>query len=391
MTAMPVSAPDIDTTATASRVARGRFPDRFEHIEITEPARGRRIEITDPEGEGHWVLGPAEFAVARVFDGQSTLDDLAARLAASGVRADAAKLARFEDRLLALGVLEADGQTSRSRDPFTGFHFSVLHHLVIQRLGTVRPEPVLDRLLAWPLVLRLALLALASAAALAVPVLLVAMGGRFLDVTLATLTGWTLPALYLTTLASGFLHEGGHALACRAMGVRVRETGFAIYFLMPFAWTRPDRRDWEALPMGHRMVAILAGPFASQALAGIGLGLMMVAAQGSTASTIGVVLAVAGLFGAIVTLLPFLNGDGYLLLVEVFRLPNLRRRSFEHLRRVAGLKRGGAGPSPAQTTAMAAGGRGALYLFVAIGTIIGWGALWIGMAWWLSDMVAGLI
>ena len=143
--------------------------------------------------------------------------------------------------------------------------------------------------------------------------------------------------------------------------------------------------------MGHRMVAILAGPFASQALAGIGLGLMMVAAQGSTASTIGVVLAVAGLFGAIVTLLPFLNGDGYLLLVEVFRLPNLRRRSFEHLRRVAGLKRGGAGPSPAQTTAMAAGGRGALYLFVAIGTIIGWGALWIGMAWWLSDMVAGLI
>lgn len=382
-----LTAPEIDTTPPSgaeTMVARGRFPVRFEHAEITDPARGRRIEITDPTGDGHWLLGPAEFEVARVFDGQSSFAVLSARLAARGIRADAVKLAQFETRLLSLGLLEIDGRGHRARDPFTGFDFALLHHLVIQRLGVIRPEPVLDRLLAWPRALRMGLLGLSALAALAAPVLLVTMGSTFLDQVSATLTGWMLPLLYLVTLASGFLHEGGHALACRALGVKVRETGFAIYFLMPFAWTRPDRRDWEALAMGPRMVAILAGPFASQALAGLGLMLMLAAPMGSAPHAAGVILAAAGLFGATVTLLPFLNGDGYLMLVEVLRLPNLRRRAFDHLRRSVGLH------APALSVPLPAG-RGPLLLAVAFGTILGWAGLWIGMAWWLGGMILELV
>lgn len=382
-----LTAPEIDTTAAESAgaaIARGCFPARFEHTEIIDPARGRRIEITDPAGDGHWVLGPAEFEVARVFDGQSSFDTLSARLAARGIRADAAKLMRFETKLLGLGLLEIDGRGNRARDPFTGFDFALIHHLVIQRLGVVHPEPLLDRLLAWPGAVRMGLLGAVTLAALATPALLVVMGGRFLDEASATLTGWMLPLLYLVTLASGFLHEGGHALACRALGVRVRETGFAIYFLMPFAWTRPDRRDWEALAMGPRMVAILAGPFASQALAGLGLAVMMAAPIGSPLHSGGVILAAAGLFGATVTLLPVLNGDGYLMLVEVLRLPNLRRRAFDHLRRAVGL------PAPALPASLPAG-RGPLLLAVAVGTILGWAGIWAGMAWWLGGMMLELI
>ena len=63
-------------------------------------------------------------------------------------------------------------------------------------------------------------------------------------------------------------------------------------------------------------------------MAGLGLAAMMAAPMGSPLHSGGVILAAAGLFGATVTLLPVLNGDGYLMLVEVLRLPNLRRSSW---------------------------------------------------------------
>lgn len=382
-----LTAPEIDTVPPAGAelvIARSCFPARFEHFTVTDPARGRRIEIADPEGDGHWVLGPAEFEVARLFDGRSSFAEISARLAARGVRADATKLARFEAKLLGLGLLEIEGRGNRPRDPFTGFDFALLHHLVIQRLGVIRPEPTLNRILAWPRAVQTGLLGLAAMAALAAPVLLVIMGSSFLDHAKATLTGWMLPLLYIVTLASGLLHEGGHAVACRVFGVKVRETGFAIYFLMPFAWTRPDRRDWEALPMRPRMIAILAGPFASLALAGLGLMLMMVTPAAAVSHATGVILAAAGLFGATVTLMPFLNGDGYLMLTEMLRLPNLRRRAFDHLRRIAGL------PAPTLAAPLPRG-RGVLLLAVALSTVLGWAGIWVGMAWWLGGAILDLI
>ncbi len=373
----PMSTPAVDIPESGR--CRAIFPERFRVRRLQADGARVRYEVSDPVADRLWRLGGNELTIARAFDGSSTYESIAGTLAEQhGIRIRASRLPDYEDKLCRLGLIELPGERPR-HDPFTGMPRYGLRRLLVLPLFAVDPDPWLDRIGR-----RLLAGATACAAIIVVPLALLAValiGSAYpaLRETAALLDGWDLAVLYAVVLASGVLHEGGHALACKVQNVRVREVGFAIYVLMPFAWTRPDRDDWERLPRRGRVAAIVAGPLTSLALAGGCLFGLTGVSPDSGLAVWYLMGTVAGIFGAVVTMLPFLNGDGYLLLSELLGEPNLRQQSFAHLRRGVACMRKASSGSGEPGVAVSPG-----YLCFALFVIGGWALL--GVA-----AVAGLI
>ena len=142
-----------------------------------------------------------------------------------------------------------------------------------------------------------------------------------------------------------------------------------IYFLVPFAWTTPNQRAWAQLKSRERVMTILAGPLGSLALAGPAAILWSLSPPESFAQHLGACGVLAAVFGATFTFLPFVNGDGHLLLAEFFHLPNLKKDSFNYLRTLLSKRK-------RSQNRLLTKRRRLLFLFVALGTLItGWLAI----------------
>jgi putative peptide zinc metalloprotease protein len=358
-----------DGVAPQADVCRASFPAHYEvtpHHGANGGAGNLRFLVADPQSDRQWVLGAAELRTAELFcrgRPYGEVRDALQRRHRIAVSAEA--LRGFEDRLIRARLL-ADGVAVGTRDdPFTGVDIGWLHRLLFIPLVRIDPGRLLDRYFA--------LAPRGAGAALAVLGSMLALLGAFVAVSswprLATDiqhcvvgTGWLI--VYAVTLSSGVVHEGAHAIACRHYGVRVREAGLAIYLLLPFGWTRPEQAAWSRLPLSRRVVTVLVGPLGSLAFGAAGVLMWSAAAPQSAMGQLGIHVFLAGCYGATFTLLPMFNGDGYLIISELLGIPNLRRRSFEHLKQR--LAMGTARPFPGDRE------RGALYVLVAVGTITGW-------------------
>jgi hypothetical protein len=152
--------------------------------------------------------------------------------------------------------------------------------------------------------------------------------------------------LYWLLPLATFVHEAGHVLACERFGVRVREVGLLFYLFQPGAyadiseaWMLPSKRE--------RIVITLGGIYFESVLLCLAL---LAWSQTLHLPQLRLDLLVLGLLllsRLVFNLIPFLRLDGYLLLVDLINVPNLRKRAFQYLaallipqlRPVAGLRR----------------------------------------------------
>lgn len=309
-----------ETATPVGAAVRGRFPPRM-RVEAAGPGRHT---LTDPRTRAQWALGAAELAVARRFDGRTTYTAIAEDLhRVGGRRISPDKLRAFEARLLGLGVLE-DATRPRLAQR--------LARLERVDFGAVDPTPALDAVLRrapW-LVRGPAVAAMVAGVAAALAGLLARLP-EFAAAVPSALRGWGLLWMVVVITASSVFHEGGHALACRAFGVPVREVGIGLRSLVVFAWTEPDQRRWAALGRGPRLVTVAAGPLGSLVFGSLGAALWL-APLPEPARTAGVFMALAGTVCMVPTLLPVFDGDAYLLLTGLPGCANLRSRSFAHVR-----------------------------------------------------------
>lgn len=365
----PDSSGTREANAPARAPCRGRFPSHYE-VERMPGDGAARFVVTDAETNASWGVGAAELAVAKLFDASRTYEEIAATLrAVRRVSISAEQLMAFERRLLKLGILRAGTDDARPLDPLSRVNFGPLHSLLVIPLLRLNLEPTLARLASrhpW-IVSRLVSWAAVAISAAGVAVILHDPRG-FGESLAGTVAGWWWVWLYLIVSASGVFHEGGHLLCCKAFKVRTHEVGFMIYFLLPFAWTTPNQGDWGRLSTRGRVYTTLAGPLGSLCFGGLSSILWGLAPANSTGARLGVCGVIAGAFGAGLTLSPFLNGDGYLLLTELCHLPNLRSNSFKYLKSLLPGGEGYRGRPLRRRTRV-------LYLFVALGTLAGWLAL----------------
>lgn len=133
---------------------------------------------------------------------------------------------------------------------------------------------------------------------------------------------YTALGILLFMLGSSFIHEMGHASACKHFGVKHGGIGFGLYLNFPVLYT--DVSDVWELNRSQRCVVNLAGVY-FQCFCLI----LLLTLYAITGNDIVRYLVLSLNFGFLMTLNPFFRFDGYWLASDLLGVPNLRQRSKE--------------------------------------------------------------
>jgi putative peptide zinc metalloprotease protein len=179
----------------------------------------------------------------------------------------------------------------------------------------------------WRLATDPALVAMA-AIALAGPIALVVLltGGLARPLVVADRVGLGGFVFLLGRGLVAAVHETAHGLALAACGRRVREAGLKLVFIFPYAYVDTSAAWLE--PRRRRIVVSAAGP-ASDLVLGGAFAVAALASEPGVVRDILYQLMVGAYLGAAYNLNPFIERDGYQVLVDVLREPGLRARARE--------------------------------------------------------------
>jgi len=134
----------------------------------------------------------------------------------------------------------------------------------------------------------------------------------------------------LGRLAIAAFHEAAHGLAMASSGRSVHRAGLKLVAIFPFVFV--DTSDAWFEPRRRRMAISAAGPVSDFTLGAI-FALSCLALRPGPVRDVFFQLAFAAYVGAIFNLNPFVERDGYQILVDLLREPGLRKRSREAFRR----------------------------------------------------------
>ena len=297
--------------------------------------------IKDPLNGRVFRVSPGALQFLRALDSEALADALqmppepaapADEIAIPGGRA------AFIDRVRRAGLLEhafAPGEpvpdVTASGDAAYALGGSQTFNLFHIQLGIFDPSPYMGpftRILG-PLFTRagLAALGVASLASLA----MIATSWPHVRGSLyvfGMLQSWV--GIYVLLTVATLIHELGHVVACHRYGGKVHEVGFLLYMLQPAwfsnvndAWLMPHRRD--------RIVVSLAGIYFEAYLACLCVAVWYFARPFSLVGQTAFVLSFLLVARMTFNLIPILRLDGYWVLSDLLRMPNLRPRAFAFL------------------------------------------------------------
>ncbi|KAB8140129.1 cyclic nucleotide-binding domain-containing protein [Chloroflexia bacterium SDU3-3] len=135
--------------------------------------------------------------------------------------------------------------------------------------------------------------------------------------------------LWLALLVSFFLHESAHALAVKHFGRRLRGGGMMLYYGLPAFYV--DTSDiWRSRRL-HRVIVSAAGPMSDLLVGGLAAGFAWLHPEAALAP-VATKLAFTCYIATLMNANPLLELDGYFILVDVLRLPDLRQRALAFVR-----------------------------------------------------------
>jgi putative peptide zinc metalloprotease protein len=133
------------------------------------------------------------------------------------------------------------------------------------------------------------------------------------------------------------VHELAHGLTMASYGRRVEKAGVKLILVFPYAFVDTSEAWFE--PRRRRIAISAAGPLSDFTIGAV-FSLCCLLLAAGTVRDICFQLAFAAYVGACFNLNPFLDRDGYHMLVDVLREPGLRRRAREQFsRRLSGAGR----------------------------------------------------
>jgi len=121
-----------------------------------------------------------------------------------------------------------------------------------------------------------------------------------------------------------FIHELAHALTCRHHGAKVNGAGFLLYLGIPAFFV--DTTDIWTKPLRARLATTWAGPYSGLILAGL-ISVLIAAFPGLPLAGGLHRLASAWILILVFNLIPFVELDGYYMLVDWLDIPKLRTRA----------------------------------------------------------------
>jgi putative peptide zinc metalloprotease protein len=298
------------------------------------------------EGERWWVLRDLESDrflrmsqtdadLFALLDGRHSLADLVGeaerRDGAEGAARLLALLAELADRGLLAGVAPAEGPAAASIGP--------LRRLARPRektwSGAGRWFERLYRRGAWRVFTppaRAAIGVLVVAGLVAFPYLVVARYGT--PFVVAHKVGLGALIFVVGRFAVVAAHESAHALTMASYGRRIGRAGIKLVLAFPYAFVDTSEAWFE--PARRRIAVSAAGPVSDLSMGAL-FALSCLALPAGAPRDVFFQLAFAAYVGAVFNLNPFVERDGYQILVDALREPGLRRRAREQLvRRLSG-------------------------------------------------------
>jgi putative peptide zinc metalloprotease protein len=303
--------------------------------------------VKNPSTGRFFQFREAECFIAQQLDGSTPLEVVRRRTEERfrSPLSDEA-LHRFIETLRRFGLLDGSGPSPGT--PGTGNR--VRGSLLYLRFKAFDPDRFLNRL-----VPRLRWLFTPSVAILALGFILVALGIAIQD-------GWTiargLPRLdrvdvliliWVTLVGITILHEFAHAIACKHFGGSVHEMGFLLLYFQPALYCNVSDA-WLFADKWKRVWVMFAGAYVELCFWAMATLTWRGTEPGTTPYQLSlVVMATLGV-KTLFNLNPLIKLDGYYLLCDLLEIPNLRSRSFRHLRSRLTFVTGGRKPSSEEGT-----------------------------------------
>ena len=301
-----------------------------------EAAEGsRRWVLKDLETGAYLRLGDTDARLFEQLDGSRSVADLITASEQLGPTGPA-RLVRLLADLGERGFLEdVQGESSGTIATPQRWYRRILVPHVRTFAGVGEAFAALYRRAGWVLFTRPALAMLAVLAAVGVGVFAYLVAGRYgTPFVVASKIGLGGLVFLLGRLAVVVLHELAHGLAMASYGRRVEKAGVKLVAIFPYAFVDTSEAWFE--PRRRRIAISAAGP-ASDFAVGAVFAIACLQLPPGALRDICFQLAFAAYVGAFFNLNPFLDRDGYHILVDVLREPGLRRRAREQLtRRLSG-------------------------------------------------------
>ena len=295
--------------------------------------------LRDLERDKYLELGDDDVELFRELDGARSLADLSAlaeqRFGATGRARLARLLADLGDRGFLAGVAAAADAPE-----------SWLRRLLRPREKSFSSfGPWVDgvyRRGGWVLFTRPALITLGVLSVAGVGVFAYLVAGRYgTPFVVAHRVGLGAFIFLLGRFAVVAVHETSHGLAMASFGRRIHRAGFKLVVIFPYAFVDTSEAWFE--PRKRRIAISAAGPVSDFALGGL-FSILCVFVEGTTRDVF-FQLAFAGYVGAFFNLNPFIDRDGYQILVDYLREPGLRKRAKDQFsRRLTGKGRSSDSP-----------------------------------------------
>ena len=292
--------------------------------------------IKDPISLQYTLLSSHEYQVFQRLDGQSDLNSIFA--AGSDRRVTVQDLELFLSHLIKRQLLfrptGGDAERFYGLQPKAATPFTWLTRLLSWYVPLGNPRRLLSKLQWINSIVFQRLFIFLSVILFAIGTLVCGLKTDRLigDVgnLASSFTSASVGSLLLILVIVKFAHELGHALTARHYGADCHEAGILFLFLTPVPFTNVTD-SWK-LPVAQRMAVTAAGIIVELWIASSCIILWSIAAEGHTRD----LLLQTALICSVNTLLfngnPLLKFDGYFLLSDYLRIPNLSPRSTELLR-----------------------------------------------------------
>jgi CRP-like cAMP-binding protein len=291
--------------------------------------------VANPRDLVHYRLEAADYELLGHMDGTRTVKEIVIDRLQEGGEIDVGGVADLVYTLYIENFLEdryvdIDTMVKQEVDPKLRRHRlrRFASTLTIEWKGAQRPVKWLhDHGLKWALTTPFVLLSLLLAFAG-----MVAFGAN-VESKRFTLTGGSLAIGFLILLIIDYfmvmVHELGHALVLVHNNRRLKAAGFTIYFGVPAFYV--DSSDGLMMERRPRILQAFGGPYAQSLGAGIAAILAWAFPQWAVSETLYryTVLAYLNIF---LNAIPLLELDGYWMLSDYLRIPDLRPRSLDFLR-----------------------------------------------------------
>jgi FHA domain len=364
---------------------RPRMRSGYALKRMDEDEGPRRWVLRDLSRDGFLRLSDNDAQLLELLDGTRSLVDLIGeaerRFGAAGPARLARLLADLGERGFLAGVA---GTQAAAAEPTFWRRLITPREKLLPGLG-----PLFERLYrggGWILFTRPALWLIAALCVIGIGVFGLLIGLRYgTPFVVAQKIGIGGLVFLLGRFAVVAVHETAHGLAMASCGRRIEKAGIKVVVVLPYAYVDTSEAWFE--PRARRIAISGAGPVSDLALGAV-FSLCCLGLPDGTVRDIFFQLAFAAYVGAFFNLNPFIERDGYHMLVDWLREPGLRRRAREQFaRRLSGRGRSTDSPVLARYSLW-----GVAYLVVAGGfaivlTLIYAPLLKELMADWIVDVV----